>query len=285
MRNLTITRQKSFVGSAMKLKVYIEDAEAQELTISGVPCRKLGTLKNGETASFVISDQAARVFVIADKASRNYSNDYYPVPAGTEDVTIAGKNKYNPFIGNPFRFEGVTDPEVLANRKKGNGKSAVIMILALIVGFAFGFAKNFLLTDTVKPQDFSVAGMTITLTNQFEEQHYDGFTQCYESDAVAILTLKEEFSLMEGLEDYTVEDYGRLVLASNSMDEELLKQENGVWYFAYTAEGGDGDTYYYCATLHKSGDAFWMIQFATPVSNESKLHDQFIDWAAGVTFE
>ena len=107
MRNLTITRQKSFVGSAMKLKVYIEDAEAQELTISGVPCRKLGTLKNGETAGFVISDQAARVFVIADKASRNYSNDYYPVPAGTEDVTIAGKNKYNPFIGNPFRFECV----------------------------------------------------------------------------------------------------------------------------------------------------------------------------------
>ena len=159
------------------------------------------------------------------------------------------------------------------------------VILALIVGFAFGFAKNFLLTDTVKPQDFSVAGMTITLTNQFEEQHYGGFTQCYESDAVAILTLKEEFSLMEGLEDYTVEDYGRLVLASNSMDEELLKQENGIWYFAYTAEGGDGDTYYYCATLHKSGDAFWMIQFATPVSNESKLHDQFIDWAAGVTFE
>ena len=114
MRNLTITRIKSAVACTAAMKVYIQDEETQELTIGGVPCRKLGNLKNGETATFAISDRAAKVFVIADKASRNYSNDYYPIPAGTEDVTIAGKNKYSPFIGNPFRFEGVTDPEVLA---------------------------------------------------------------------------------------------------------------------------------------------------------------------------
>ena len=286
MRNLTITRIKSAVACTAAMKVYIQDEETQELTIGGVPCRKLGNLKNGETASFAISDRAAKVFVIADKASRNYSNDYYPIPAGTEDVTIAGKNKYSPFIGNPFRFEGVTDPEVLANRKKGNGKATIIAILALIVGFGIGFAKNtFLSVDTVKPQDFSAAGMTITLTNQFEETDYEGFTQCYESKSVAVMTLKEEFTLMEGLDAYTVEDYGRLVLASNGMDESWLTQENGIWYFSYVTQGGDGADYYYFATLHKSGDAFWLIQFATPATNESKLHDQFLAWAADVTFE
>ena len=47
MMNLTIKRNKSFVGCLAKLKVWIED-EAGELVIGGVPCRLLGDLKNGE---------------------------------------------------------------------------------------------------------------------------------------------------------------------------------------------------------------------------------------------
>ena len=31
-------------------------------------------------------------------------------------------------------------------------------------------------------------------------------------------------------------------------------------------------------------DAFWLITFTTLVTNESKLHDQFIDWAKTVKF-
>ena len=124
MRNLTITRTKSFVASLGKMKVYIEDPDAGEITIQGVPCRKLGTLKNGETATFPISDLAAKVFVIADTMSRSFSNDYYPIPAGTEDVTLSGKNKYNPGAGNPFRFDGVTDPDALANRKRAAARES-----------------------------------------------------------------------------------------------------------------------------------------------------------------
>ena len=48
MRNLTIHREKTFVGSLVKLKVYIEDTLVNELEINGIPCRKLGDLKNGE---------------------------------------------------------------------------------------------------------------------------------------------------------------------------------------------------------------------------------------------
>ena len=138
MRNLTITRQKSFVASLAKMKVYIEDPEANELEINGVGCRKLGTLKNGETATFPIGDQAAKVFVIADKVSRGFCCDYYPITAGTENVVLTGKNKFHPGAGNPFRFDGVTDPEVLENRKKGNGKGIVILIVSALVGAVVG---------------------------------------------------------------------------------------------------------------------------------------------------
>lgn len=280
MRSLTITRAKRFVASLGKMKVYIEDPDASEITIQNVPCRKLGTLKNGETVTFPISDLAARVFVVADTMSRNLSNDYYPIPAGTEDVVISGKNTFNPGAGNPFRFDGVTDPEVLANRKKGSIKGIVIMILAIILGFYLGFSR----THIVKDHDFSVAGMTITLTEDFKEISYEGFTQCYESKAVAVMTLKEAFTLMPGLEDYTVEDYAELVLTANGMTMDDLKEEDGIVYFDYVTDGGSGQDYYYVVTLHKGTDAFWLIQFATPATNESKLHDQFIDWAENVKF-
>ena len=138
MRYLTITRKKSFVGCLGKMKVYIEDPYSNELTINGFPCRKLGTLKNGETATFPISDQAARVFVIADTLSKGYCSDCYPLPAGTENVAISGKNTFNPGAGNPFRFDGVTDPEILANRKKGSGKGILFLIICCIIGAIVG---------------------------------------------------------------------------------------------------------------------------------------------------
>lgn len=286
MRNLTITRTKSFTASLVKQKVYIEDPDASELLINGVPCRKLGDIKNGETVTYPISEQAAKVFVITDKASRNYSNDYYPLPAGTGDISISGKNTYHPGAGNPFRFDGVTDPEVLANRKKGSRKGIAILVVALIVGFLVGLARPLLENAGQNdPKEFSVEGMAITLTEAFEEESYQGFTQCYESSSVAVFTLKEAFTLMAGLEDYTLEDYASLVVQSNNMDDSVLKTENGILYFDYTAQGGDGDEYYYLATLHKGPDAFWLIQFATPASNDEKLRDQFISWAASVEFE
>ena len=63
MRNLTIRREKHFVASLATMKVYIEDPTANDLTINGVSCRKLGTLKNGEEKTFTIAEEAAKVFV------------------------------------------------------------------------------------------------------------------------------------------------------------------------------------------------------------------------------
>ena len=60
MRNLTIKRNKTFVACLAKMKVYIEDASANDLTINGIPCRKLGDLKNGEEKNFSIGENAAK---------------------------------------------------------------------------------------------------------------------------------------------------------------------------------------------------------------------------------
>ena len=139
MRNLRILRRKSFVASLAKLQVWIEDHENSEMTIRGVPCRKLGYLKNGEESVFEIDNNAHKVFVICDKLSKEYCFDVVNVREGDTDLFFQGQNKFDSTSGNAFRFDGVTDPDVLASRKKGSAIGTVMMIIAVIVGFLVGW--------------------------------------------------------------------------------------------------------------------------------------------------
>lgn len=140
MRNLTIKRKKKFVACLGKLKVYIEDFQASELIISGVPCRKLGDLKNGEEKTFEIGENAAKVFVIADTLSKDFCTEFYQLSEGQDNIVLTGENYFNPANGNAFRFDNNNSAEVLAARKKGNKKGTVILVIAIIVGFIIGFA-------------------------------------------------------------------------------------------------------------------------------------------------
>ena len=139
MRKLTIKRTKSFVACLAKMKVYIEDPTANELLIGDVPCRKLGDLKNGEEKTFEIGDGAAKIFVIADKLSKNFCNEFYELPEGQEDIFLTGKNYFNLASGNAFRFDNNESAAALENRKRGTGKGVVVLIVAIIVGFIVGF--------------------------------------------------------------------------------------------------------------------------------------------------
>ena len=42
MKTVTIRRNKTFVGCAAKLRVYLEDPDGTDLTIDGLALRKLG---------------------------------------------------------------------------------------------------------------------------------------------------------------------------------------------------------------------------------------------------
>lgn len=138
MRNLTIKREKTFVACLGKFKVYIEDIKSNELTIKGTPCRKLGELKNGQESTFTIDDTEAKIFVIADKMSKEYCNEMYKIPAGTEDIYLSGKPKFSLSAGNAFRFNNNTDFEALENRNEGKKKGSNVLLIAIIVGFIIG---------------------------------------------------------------------------------------------------------------------------------------------------
>lgn len=268
----------------MKMKIYIEDPLKPDMTVNETPCRKLGVLKNGEAAVFEIGENEAKVFVIADKASKGFCSDFYQLPSGCEDIALTGENKFNPFAGNPFRFDGNLNPEALNNRKKGAKKGKIIFIAALIVGFIIGLAAA-MGSGEAKPKEFSHDGMTITLTDEFRKTEAEGFSACYESPEAAVLVIKESFDPAGGYGEYTVEDYGELVLQNNTDISAEIQNDSGLTYFVYTAAVPEtDDTYFHFAALYKSDDAFWIVEFAAPQENAESYAGQFAEWAKSVKF-
>ena len=284
MRNLTIKRTKRCVGCLAKMKVYLEAPESGEITINNVPCRKLGDLKNGEEKTFQIGDQAAKVFVIADTLSKNYCNDYYQLPEGQDDVVLSGKNKYNPAGGNPFQFDNNDSEDVRANRKKGTHKGLIVLIAAIVIGGIVGW---FIATNAAKPKEksFTSDGMTITLTDAFEEMDAEGFTVAYESKNVAVFALKEEFAILDGFESYSVKAYAELLIAANELDSVEIKTTGDQTYFVYDAQNPETkETYRYFSYAYKANDAFWCVQFSTLKRNADDYAEQIAKWAESVRF-
>lgn len=294
MRRLWIERQKAWAGCLAKMKVYIEDHENGDIIIHDLPCRKLGEVKNGQQKHFAISEDAAKVFVVADKISRNVYNEFVRIPAGREDVFLTGRNHLKPFSGNPFRFDGVTDEEVLENRKRVGRKGSVLLLAAVVVGILAGaiggglIGTAMILNDSQPAQleTYAVQGMQITLTDEFEKLDMTGYTACYSTADTAVFLLREDFSLMEGLADLSLEEYGAMVLANNGFDQTaVLRREAGLTVFDYEyTNPNSGDTFFYYTVITKGPDAFWMIQFSAPAKNAQKMIPTFQQWAKTVTF-
>ncbi len=287
MRNLTIQRNKSFVASLMKMKVYVEDYNRFDTAIGDVPCRFLGDLKNGESKTFQVGEEAARVYVITDQLSKGICNEYYNLPAGTEDVTLTGQNRYNPANGNAFRFDGVTDKDVLKNRKKGNKKGILILIAAALAGVVIGlvsvldFGKLF-----EKPEAFSDNGFSITLTSRFTEESDTGlYTVVFSTDDVLVMAQRMGFESDESMNYLTLEQYGQTLIQACSLSEDTTLQQDGDLYYFVYEDVLDGDSCTYVTYVYRTDDAFWFVDFVTFTEDADRYRTQISEWAKSVVLE
>ena len=283
MRNLTIKRSKSFVGCIAKDKVYIRDYANPELTISGVPCRFLGTLKNGQQATFQIPDEETQIFVIADKVSKEYCNATVTLPAG-QDYFLTGKHHF--VLGsNPFRFDGVDGPGLQENQKKQGRKGLLIWLAAVIIGLIVGtVVPNVLGGDS--PKTFKKGDhFKITLTDDFERikegeyEEYEGYYTCYKSDYVHVLVLREKFEDFD--EDLTLNEYIELSLEVNGKEDSKVEKGDGYKYITYS-EIEDGEFMHYTCAFYEGHDGFFVVNFVTPSNNADRFRDSFKKWAASV---
>lgn len=287
MRNLTIRREKTFTASLMKMKIYIEDPSSQELIINDTPCRKIGELKNGEEKAFQISENSAKVFVIADKISKDYCNEFYQLPEGQEDIFLTGKNLFNPANGNAFRFAYNQTDAVSVNRKKNTVRGSIILVIAVIIGGIIGYLISDALFSPAPPEEkvFASDGMTITMTDEFKETGYEGFTAVYESKTVALFVIKEPFTLVPGVESITLEEYAGLIFKNNGIEPTEIKKEDGLTYFEYEFLNPElNETFTYFSFIFKTDDAFWLIQFATAKKDAEENRADILGWAKSVSF-
>ena len=302
MRKLTIQRGKSYVGCLAKLKVYIEDPYFSDLTINGTPCHKLGEIKNGETVTFDIGDNPARVYVIADKLSKNMWNEFYNIPGGFEDVYLSGKCYYNPAIGNPFKFDNNTGADVVANRKKNKKLGILIFILCIVFGIILGVFRG--MNDTsgevasgeevyqqmqeAEEKSFTAGKLSLKLNDVFDEPELleDG-TYYIASDNVIVYVVEEPMdTLNTTAEESDVDDYIALVIESNELVGQVtpVKDGNITYYEATYYDADIGENCAYLLAAYENGDSFWFVEFYTYESMYSDLKPAFIEWAKTVEF-
>lgn len=142
---------------------------------------------------------------------------------------------------------------------------------------------------------FSKDGMTITLTKAFVEKTKEdlkdsaesAFNVCYDSMKVAVFVLKEPFSTVPGSQNQTLDWYAEAAHKANeSRSPEDIQKTDGLTYFEYTFQNeSTNKDYRYLTVLYKGPDAFWMVQFATLVSDYEEYKPDLIKWANTVTFD
>ena len=289
MRSLTIKREKSFVACLVKANVYVHDELTGDTKINGDNCYKLGSLKNGEEKTFTIGDEETKIYVVADKLSMKLTNEVCYIPAGVDNIYLMGECKYNPIGGNNFRFHGMTDPRVLANRKKSTRKFGVFFALCLIIGIVLGFLSGYDAPEYAKdgePYQFiDESGVVITLTDTFEKMDTESADFTYGTNDAVVFGHKAEFALKEGLSDWTVEEYGDALIESWGSEDVKLQEKDGILFYEYQSYSENSDvTFCYMVAIYKTEDAFWDISFAIDDANYELYKPMFFEWANSVAF-
>ncbi len=162
-------------------------------------------------------------------------------------------------------------------------KTTLFLITLLLVGTLVLSSCSFLGEPTAKT--FTQNGMTITLTNRFKATTVEGYTVAFDSANIAVFALREAFTLMEGFSDYTLAQYGELVMSANQLTDVSLQNGDGLTWFEYEFENTEmNQTYHYYTYLFKTNDAFWMVQLACLVENVDTCAPLIATYAKSVTF-
>ena len=281
MRRVYLTREKSFVGCLGKMQVYIEDQARAEIELDGIPCRHAGELANGETIDFVIPNEERTVFVIASANTRKYCGDKFVISAGDIDVELVGKNVYNPGLGNPFRFHGVTDEDALADRKRENKKGIALTALAVLIGLVFGFAVS---ADKLFARDknFISDSFEIVLTTNFSE-HYEDGVYYFGSKNCSVAVYEYGYADHVTIESMSPEEFLEVLKDSGRFASDAkIASESGLYFVEDRAESNDGVIRSYMTVFAKGDESFLLFEFGCDTDDYSDLRASFIEWASSI---
>ena len=158
------------------------------------------------------------------------------------------------------------------------------VILVLLTVCLFCGCSFFSGLGAAQEKEFSKAGMSITLTDDFTEQDIVSQTAVYASAKHIVMALKEEYALFEEIGDsLSLQEYAQLVCQNNDLTADI-EEKDGLVCFEYENEA-NGRDFAYFAVVQKGTDAYWLFQFSCDSSNYEDSKEQFIDWAKTIRFE
>lgn len=282
MRNLTIKRLSSLPGKMISYKVYVEDPTCKNaLDISGHKCRYLGMIKDGETKTFEISNEKSRVYVLANKLTKNICNDFCVIPAGHGDIAVSGKTTFNILNFNAFVFNGKPTKEMSTNRKNNKKVGAIILSTILFVGFILGLVIGCL---NVKEKTFNCENMSITLTKEFSESNVENYKFFYSNNTISVFGNRETYEEYPIIESFSLKEFADTALSNLHLDDSIeLKMRNNYYYFAYEQQnvGGKQNLTYY-AMFFEDNEGFWKLTFSCPTDDVNTLENILFTYADSV---
>lgn len=135
-------------------------------------------------------------------------------------------------------------------------------------------------------KEFTKEGMTITLTSAFKEEDTEGMTASYLSTSIGVSALKESFESFEDAgasSSMPLKEYAELVIEANEFSSTITEKE-GITCFNYE-DDSSGENFIYLGTVHRSGDAYWYVQFYCQEKDYEKNESTFLKWAKSIKFD
>lgn len=135
---------------------------------------------------------------------------------------------------------------------------------------------------------FTVDELSITLTEDFSESPRLAFTAAYEAYDTAVLIIRENRDTIEAAakkKDVSLNEYAVMVLNANQLTVSTVEEEGILTYTYSRKNSDDGVDYTYFVTLHRSEEAFWLVQFVTKTSRFQKEKPTLLDYARSITFD
>lgn len=177
----------------------------------------------------------------------------------------------------------MSDTEKKNNSSKKVG--IILVVIAIIAAVAVAVFSGSLFGGYDTPKKFTADEMSINLTDDFSQSHGGKYIACFDSKKVSVFVNKEAFDPETGMEQMTVEEFGKMIIDNNSIKTTGLKQKDDLTYFISThSETGSNAVFEYYTFIYKTNSDFWIFQFSTPKKETDKFSPMVFKWAESVEF-
>lgn len=136
------------------------------------------------------------------------------------------------------------------------------------------------------PKNFTCKGLTITLTDDFQEKKMNGFDAYYSSEYVIFSAVEETDEVLQnaGYEITNLEGYCSEILSQNNVSSNELIKRGDYYYFTNSAvKSGAKYTYVHC--MFEGRNSYWICEFVCKAKDYNEYKKDILEWADSIVID